>query len=72
VVLRTNVPFAIGAGVALWSSRSVAVGSPLAESTEPWLADGEVGNVVVAPGDASRTSALPVRVAMPVRGLRRA
>jgi hypothetical protein len=71
VVLRTNVPFAIGAGVALWSSRSVAVGTPLVESTEPWLADGEVGNVVVTPGDASKNGALTVRVAMGLRGKRR-
>jgi alpha-tubulin suppressor-like RCC1 family protein len=72
VVLRTNVPFATGAGVALWSSRSGAVGSPLVESTEPWLAYGEVGNVVVTPGDASKESALTVRVAMGLRGKRAA
>ena len=72
VVLRTNVPYATGAGVAIWSSRSGAVGTPLVESAEPWLADGEVGNVMVTPGDASKDSALTVRVAMPVRRLRRA
>jgi alpha-tubulin suppressor-like RCC1 family protein len=72
VVLRTNVPYATGAGVALWSSRSGAVGTPLAESSEPWLADGEVGNVVVTPGDASKESALTVRVAMGLRGKRAA
>jgi hypothetical protein len=72
VVLRTNVPYATGAGVAVWSSRSGAVGTPLAESTEPWLADGEVGNVVVTPGDASKESALTVRVAMGLRGKRAA
>ncbi len=72
VVLRTNVPYAAGAGVAIWSSRSGAVGTPLVESTEPWLADGEVGNVMVTPGDASKTSALTVRVAMGLRGKRAA
>jgi hypothetical protein len=72
VVLRTNVPYAAGAGVAIWSSRSGAVGTPLVESTEPWLADGEVGNVVVTPGDASKESALTVRVAMGLRGKRAA
>jgi len=35
---------------------------------EPWLADGEVGNVVVTPGDASKESALTVRVAMGLCG----
>ena len=72
MVLRTNVPYATGAGVAVWSSRSGAVGTPLVESTEPWLADGEVGNVVVTPGDASKESALTVRVAMGLRGKRAA
>jgi hypothetical protein len=72
VVLRTNVPYATGAGVAVWSSRSGAVGTPLVESTEPWLADGEVGNVVVTPGDASKESPLTVRVAMGLRGKRAA
>jgi hypothetical protein len=72
VVLRTNVPYAAGAGVAIWSSRSGAVGTPLVESTEPWLADGEVGNIMVTPGDASKDSALTVRVAMGLRGKRAA
>jgi alpha-tubulin suppressor-like RCC1 family protein len=72
VVLRTNVPYATGAGVALWSSRSGATTAPLVESTEPWLADGEVGDVVVTPGDASKDSALTLRVAMGLRGKRAA
>jgi hypothetical protein len=70
VVVRTNVPYAAGAGIALWSSRSGAVGTPLIESSEAWLGDGEVGNVVVIPGDASTESPLTVRVAMGLRGKR--
>jgi len=72
VVLRTNVPYANGAGVALWSSRSGVTTAPLVESTEPWLGDGEVGDVVVTPGDASKDSALTIRVAMGLRGKRAA
>jgi len=72
VVVRTNVPYAAGAGIALWSSRSGAVGAPLLETSEAWLADGEVGNVVVVPGEASTESALTVRVAMGLRGKRAA
>ena len=68
VVVRTNVPYASGAGIAIWSSRTGAIGTPLVESTEAWLADGEVGNVVVTPGDASKKSAVTVRVAMGLRG----
>jgi hypothetical protein len=72
VVLRTNVPYASGAGVALWSSRSGTTTAPQVESTEPWLGDGEVGDVVVTPGDASKDSALTIRVAMGLRGKRAA
>jgi len=72
VVMRTNVPYATGTGIAVWSSRSGAVGTPVVESNEAWLADGEVGNVVVTPGDASKESALTVRVAMGLRGKRAA
>jgi hypothetical protein len=72
VVLRTNVPYASGTGVALWSSRSGVTTAPLVESTEPWLGDGEVGDVVVTPGDASKDSALTIRVAMGLRGKRAA
>jgi alpha-tubulin suppressor-like RCC1 family protein len=72
VVLRTNVPYASGAGVALWSSRSGATTAPLVESTDPWLGDGEVGDVVVTPGDALKDSALTIRVAMGLRGKRAA
>jgi alpha-tubulin suppressor-like RCC1 family protein len=72
VVLRTNVPYASGAGVALWSSRSGVTTAPLVESADPWLGDGEVGDVVVTPGDASKDSALTIRVAMGLRGKRAA
>jgi hypothetical protein len=72
VVVRTNVPYAAGTGLAIWASRSGAVESPLVESSEPWLADGDVGDVVVTPGDASESSALTVRIAMGLRGKRAA
>jgi alpha-tubulin suppressor-like RCC1 family protein len=72
VVVRTNVAYATGTGIAIWSSRSGAVGTPLVESNEAWLADGEVGNVVVTPGDGSKESPLTVRVAMGLRGRRAA
>lgn len=72
VRLRTNVPYANGSSLALWSSRSGSVNAPLVETTDPWLADGEVGNVVVTPGEASKTSSLTVRVAMGLRGKRAA
>ena len=69
VIVRTNVPYAVGAGTALWSSRTGASGGrPLVESSEAWLGDGEVGNVVVIPGEASKDSALTIRVAMGLRG----
>jgi alpha-tubulin suppressor-like RCC1 family protein len=68
VVLRTNVPYATGVGVAVWSGRSSVAGAPLVEASEPWLGDGEVGNVIVTPGDAARDGKVTVRVAMGLRG----
>jgi alpha-tubulin suppressor-like RCC1 family protein len=70
--MRTNVPYAQGTSIALWSSRSGNVGAPVVEANDPWLADGEVGDVVVVPGDASKDSTLTVRVAMGLRGKRAA
>jgi len=72
VVLRTNVPYESGAGVALWSSRSGTVGVPQVEEASPWLADGEIGDVFVVPGDAPKESKLSLRVAMGLRGKRAA
>jgi alpha-tubulin suppressor-like RCC1 family protein len=72
VTLRTNVPYASGTGVAVWSSRSGTVRAPQVESADPWLLDGEIGSVTVAPGEASKESAVTVRVAMGLRGKRAA
>ena len=64
LIVRTNVPYETGSGVAIWASRSGAVTAPLVQSTEPWLSNSEVGNVVVTPGDAPKKSPLTLRVVM--------
>jgi len=68
VLVRTNVPYERGNGIAVWASRSGAHGVPLASAAEAWLADGEIGNVVVVPGDGPKDGKLTVRVAMGLRG----
>jgi len=72
VMVRTNVAYEGGSGIGVWASRSGAAGTPLVESAEPWLADGELGDVVVVPGDGAKDGALTVRVAMGLRGKRAA
>lgn len=72
VIVRSNVTFQPGNGMALWASRSGAVNEPLVQSAEPWLADGELGDVVVVPGEAPKESPLTLRVAMGLRGKRAA
>jgi alpha-tubulin suppressor-like RCC1 family protein len=68
VVLRSNVAYASGMSVSLWASHSGAGGGPLVQSSDPWLADGELGDVYVTPQPGSSNGALTVRVAMGVRG----
>ncbi len=52
LVLRPNVPFATGANVAVWASGSGRLGEPVVQSEEPWLQDGEIGDIVVVPEGA--------------------
>jgi alpha-tubulin suppressor-like RCC1 family protein len=68
VIVRSNVPYETGNGIAIWVSRSGAQADALVQSTDAWLADGELGDVVVVPGDAAKDSALTVRVTMGLRG----
>lgn len=45
-----------------------AVKEPLVRSSEPWLADGEIGDLVITPETGARDGALSVRVALGLRG----
>jgi alpha-tubulin suppressor-like RCC1 family protein len=67
VSVRTNVSFRAGVNMALWASGSGIVdpNAPLAQSSEPWLGDGNLGDVVVVPGAAS-DGPLQIRVVLGV------
>jgi len=52
LIVRTNVSYAAGVNVAVWSSASGTRGpAPDSVSAEPWLNDGTVGDLVVVPRD---------------------
>jgi len=67
VSVRTNVSYRAGVNMALWASGSGIVdpNAPLAQSSEPWLGDGNLGDVVVVPGAAS-DGPLQIRVVLGV------
>lgn len=68
VILRTNVPFAQGSSVALWASHSGRVTEPMGTWADPWLADGEIGDLVVTPQAGKRDGAVSLRVALGLGG----
>jgi alpha-tubulin suppressor-like RCC1 family protein len=68
VVLRSNVAYASGMNVGLWASHSGAEATPVVQSSEPWLGDGELGDVYVVPGAAGKDAPLTPRVALGLRG----
>lgn len=68
LVVRTNVAYAQGASLAIWASHTPGAATLSAESSDPWLADGEVGDLMVTPGTAGREGPLTLRIAMGLRG----
>jgi alpha-tubulin suppressor-like RCC1 family protein len=67
-ILRTNVPYGPGTNVALWATRSGRLAEPAGTWAEPWLADGNIGDLVVVPEADQRSSPLTLRVALGLRG----
>jgi alpha-tubulin suppressor-like RCC1 family protein len=67
VTVRTNLSYRTGLNMALWASASgrTDANAPLVQSSEPWLGDGNVGDIVVVPGGAP-DGALQLRVVLGV------
>ena len=68
VLVRSNVAYAQGMSIGVWASHSGGGTELSAQSTEPWLTDGELGNLYVAPRAGRQNGPLTVRVAMGLRG----
>lgn len=68
VLVRSNVSYAAGMNLGVWASHSAAEGTPVAESAEPWLADGELGDLYVTPQPGRRDGPLTLRVVLGLRG----
>jgi len=68
LVVRSNVPFAAGTELGVWASHSGSFGEPLVRSSDPWLADGQLGNVVVTPESERRDAPITLRLALGLRG----
>jgi alpha-tubulin suppressor-like RCC1 family protein len=68
VRIRTNVAFAPGANIALWANQGPSTSGPLVQTADPWLSDGEVGDIVVVPNAERRDAPLRLRVALGLRG----
>lgn len=66
VVLRTNVPYQPGISVALWANGASDAADPAVVSNEPWLADGELGDVMITPQD-QKDERLALRVVLGIR-----
>jgi len=67
VIARTNVPYRAGLSVGIWTS-SRASGTPgelASTSAEPWLNDGQIGDLVVTPRD-QKDGPLSVRMVLGV------
>ena len=63
VTARTNVEYRPGVTVAVFASGSGAEKVPVSTSSEPWLSDGAIGDLVVTPR-AAKDEALTLRVVM--------